>query len=199
MKMRAVLRIVLLALALSVVACDGGQQTSRPTPPLPSNTAEALVEQPTQSTTVQATPDGSGETEAAIDMSRVDACALITQAEAEAIMGPLEWNPSTVRPTVDEKRCSFVEATTHPDNSMEGNTIQVTVWPPEYWDMQLAVNGTGAPRVPGVGTEAFTVEVFQWQMLWAKVGQKAIVEVHVYPKEPELAKAIAQKVIEHLP
>ncbi len=132
-------------------------------------------------------------------MSAVDACALITQAEAEEIMGPLAWNPSPQRATVDEKRCSFTEARTHPDNSMEGNTIQVTVWPSEYWDMQLAVNGTGAPRVSGVGDEAFTIEVFQWQMLWARVGRKAVVEVHVYPREAELAGAIARKVIEHLP
>lgn len=176
----------LLALLLTTIfllsACGDSAPTTTSTP--------ATNPAPTATTSSSGTEPSTGGD--GIDIASLDPCTLITRSEAEAIMGTLDWKVDPPTNTVDEKRCNFAEAKIIDAEHLEGKTLEIVVWPLSYWEMQTAVNG-GNP-VSGAGDEAFTSDAIQWQMLWAKYNNKAIVEVHVFPKSVDTATRIANLV-----
>jgi len=134
-----------------------------------------------------------------IDVSKVDACALLTRAEVEAVMGPVEYKPHAPQSVRDEKDCNYVQEHNQDDGTIKGQELDVVIWPSHYWEMHQALSAADATPVAGIGDEAFTVIFPTLQTLFVRVRAKAIVEVHVYPKNVENAKKLALKVLEHLP
>lgn len=178
---------------------SGGDQAAFPAPDASGNSSQATVAAALATATNLSGP-GAGGSGDGIDVSKVDACALLTQADIEAIMGPVNYKPDAPQARSAQKnRCDYVQEIIHDLNNIEGKEVGVVIWPVADWEMQKVVSGNGAPSVAGVGDEAFTDDYPNLLALWVLDRSKALIEIHVFPKDVEKAKKLALKVIEHLP
>lgn len=99
----------------------------------------------------------------------VDACALVTRAEAAAALGGLRGEP---RPDVGiqkEKECHYVSAS--------GARLSLSVYTAERWGMQKGIVSEMNPEdVAGLGDEAFAVKRGSDTEVYVRKG-KLILEV----------------------
>ncbi len=134
-----------------------------------------------------------------IDVSKVDVCGMLTRAEIEAVMGPAEYKPAArTFPVQDEVGCNFMQEHNQDDGTVKGQQLDVVLWSSHYWTMQRGLYDNATP-VAGIGAEAFTLDSGGWQTLFVRVPDKALVEVHIFPKDLENAKKLALAVIGKLP
>ena len=132
-------------------------------------------------------------------MSQVDACALLSQADIEAVMGPVTFDPHAYSSQGGEqKQCVYVATVVEQDDgSVTGKDVNLVVWPISDWEMLKTARGGTAS---GIGDEAVTSDLGPTGIaLWVLVRDRAVVNVQVFPKDIEIAKKLTLKVIEHMP
>lgn len=148
--------------------------------------------------TVLAGQADAGPAAQGIDMSKVDACKLLSQAEIEAIMGPVKYDPHNYSSTEGaQKQCIYVATVVEDNAKVEGKFVNLVIWPTSSWEMLKAGR---SESVSGIGDEAYTSELGPTGLaLWALFRDRAVVNVEVFPKDLESAKKLALKALEHLP
>jgi hypothetical protein len=131
-------------------------------------------------------------------MSKVDACALLSQAEIEAVMGPVTYDPHDYTSQGSEQKlCIYVGTVVEDGDKVEGKSVSVVVWPVSDWEMLSTARGG---TVSGIGDAAVTSDLGPTGLaLWVLVRDRAVVDVEIFPKDMESARKLALKVIEHLP
>lgn len=198
MNSRAIIsRLAALLIILPVLGgCSGEGQASLPA--AHTGTPAATVARSGENNSTSATATVSVETSRGgssqpFDVSKVDPCGLLSKADIESVMGPVEYSPDNQKPT-----CVYVQMLGRGDSNEGGKQVEVVVWETDYWEQQQVLHA-GAQSVAGVGDEAFTDELPLWQGLWVLLRDRAVVQVHVFPKDVESAKKLALKAIEKLP
>ena len=142
---------------------------------------------------------GTPVAQGGLDLSKVDPCALLTEAEVKAVLGSVKYDPVEESfPNLSSmRRCIYVAQI----ESSADPLLEVRVGPLGDWEEDKAFLGATGDlvQVTGVGDEAFTVDAITWQRIMVLLRGKAQVEVLVYPPNAEHAKQLALKVIEKLP
>lgn len=209
--------LALLSLAM-LAGCDTGQVSPPQPTPLASPTAQGaatvgstdapadgasvdpnLASALATATVLAGIAPADSSTAKSIDVSKVDVCAMLTRAEIEAVMGPAEYKPDArTFPVQDEVGCNFMQEHNQDDGTVKGQQLDVVLWSSHYWEMQRGLYDNATP-VAGIGAEAFTLDSGGWETLFVRVPDKALVEVHIFPKDLENAKKLALAVIGKLP
>jgi hypothetical protein len=186
-----------LALALLLSGCGGGTaspQSGQVNTDDPSALATAIA---AEVEAASGTTGTSGSQSKGLDLSTIDPCTLLTEEDVAAIMGPVNVKPTfTDIPGAVSKDCVFVNRDNMTDPMLSVMLSPLDRW--EYEKLSLQVDGTPS-NVSGVGDEAVTADAVAWQRLLVLVKDRAFIQVRIVPKDVEMAKKIAEKVIENLP
>ncbi len=154
---RTTASIGLVALAFAITACSGGS-TGATTAPVAATTS-AVSAAPASSTTVAASapaPAATGATSSGSGGAEIDACALLSVAQAASLVGNqyTAATPSTIAPGQDS--CRY--------GSAEGFDLTVIVYQP--WSgvtfaivTSIQSNGGTVTNVSGVGDKAIAGEI----------------------------------------
>ena len=170
-----------------------------PTPSSPAQPGTAPTLAATRPTAAALTsPAGGGSTSAGVDMAQVEACKLLSQAEIEAVLGPVTYDPHAYQSTGStQKQCIYVATVVEDNDQVTGQALNLVIWPLSDWEM-LKTGHTAA--VSGIGDEAYTSELGPTGLaLWALFRDRAVVQVEVFPKNIEYAKQLARTAADHLP
>lgn len=201
----AVLLVLVLALALAGCGTDQPPQSQAPTAeakPAATSPGNPGTEPPIASALATATVLAGQMPASApaqgIDMSKVDACKLLSQADIEAVIGAVKYDPHSYTSTEGrQKQCIYVATVVEETDKVEGKSVNLVIWPTSDWEMLKAGR---SDAVSGIGDEAYTASLGPTGLaLWALLRERAIVNIEVYPKDIEIAKKLALKAIEKLP
>jgi len=95
--------------------------------------------------------------------SDVDACALVTRAEAAVLLGGLRRDPLPQTGYQQERECHYV--------SERGAQLSVSVYTADRWDLQKGIVSEMSPAdVPGLGDEAFAVRRGTYAEVYVRKG-----------------------------
>jgi hypothetical protein len=95
--------------------------------------------------------------------SNIDACALVTRAEAAALLGGLRRDPVPQTGYQQERECHYV--------SERGAQLSVSVYTADRWDLQKGIVSEMSPvAVPGLGDEAFAVRRGTYAEVYVRKG-----------------------------
>jgi len=120
----------------------------------------------------------------------VDACALVTKAEAEKILGELREAPKPETGIQQEKECNYT--------NKDGAWLKVSVYSSERWGMQKGIVSEMNPTaLPGLGEEAFTVKRGTTHEIYIRQG-KLILEISS-TVGLEVTKTFAETAVKQLP
>lgn len=124
------------------------------------------------------------------DTSKIDACALVTRAEAAEVLGEIKGEAETRTGLHDEKRCGY--------SNTNGNEISFGVYGADFWESKRAASeGLAAEDIPGLGEEAFSVRRGTTVQLYARKGG-VILDVNSTAGK-EAARRIAEKALARIP
>lgn len=194
--------IILILIASILAACDSNgvpaSNTPTPTVNFPDQSvtaptiasAQATVENILATAEAMPTVDSPIST-GALDLTKLDPCALLTKEEITALMGDVPVAPHPMTQTEDHTACSYVE----PTLEVNSPRLFLSVEPPALWDYHVK----DVTSVSGVGDKAETADFDGWRTIWVLVNNKAVVSLDIYPQDTEAAKQLAQKAIDRLP
>lgn len=95
--------------------------------------------------------------------SEVDACALVTRAEAATLLEGLRRDPRPETGYQLERECHYV--------SERGAQLSVSVYTADRWDLQKGIVSEMSPAdVPGLGDEAFAVRRGTYAEVYVRKG-----------------------------
>ena len=142
---RPYLVLLLSCLLLSTLSCGG--------------TGGAATKSGNESGTTSKGGSGTAGTKA----PDVDACSLVSRADAEAILGKLKETPKPVTSAADEKTCSYM--------NMNGASVTVRIYGSDWYDVQKNLNDAEkVVSVQGLGEEAYYVKKSGAVDLWSRKG-----------------------------
>ena len=131
-----------------------------------------------------------GNAAARTDTSKIDACALVTKAEAAEVLGEIKGGAETRTGLHDEKRCGY--------SNTNGNEVSFGVYGADFWESKrTAAEGLAAEDIPGLGEEAFSVTRGTTVQLYARKGG-VILDVNSTAGK-DAARRIAQKALARIP
>lgn len=194
-KAKAILPMLLIALALLVTACDQGSAAGPSAPAVKTqtnsgSTAAPATGMPTEVTSTDATADvhtGQG----GLDLMKVDPCKLLTQDEVKSAMGNVPYAPKPLSQESYHTACSYVEPTLEVDSPR----LFLSLDPAEMWEM----HSTDAQVVSGIGDEAYSINYNGWRTLSVLLRNKVTVSIDIFPPDLEKAKELTSKAIGRLP
>jgi hypothetical protein len=148
----------------------------------------------TQSTSSE--PDGDGSSASknsgATSGSKapdVDACSLVTRADAEAIMGKLREAPKRAVAVADEKTCSYL--------NIDGANVTLRIYGSDWYDVQKNFNDAQKiVSLSGLGDEAYYIQKSSALDLWARKGNSSLFLNGTIGLEP--TKRMATKILSRL-
>ena len=130
-----------------------------------------------------------GQTSASSKPPDVDACSLVTRADAEAIMGKLREAPKPTVAVADEKTCSYL--------NMNGANVTVRIYGSDWYDIQKNLNDADKiVSLPGMGEEAYYVKKSSALDLWVRKGNASLYLNGTIGLEP--TKRLAAKILSRL-
>lgn len=130
-----------------------------------------------------------GPTSAGSKAPDVDACALVTRADAEAIMGKLREAPKPTVAVADEKTCSYL--------NMNGANVTVRIYGSDWYDTQKNLNDAAKiVNLQGMGEEAYYVQKSSALDLWVRKGNASLYLNGTIGLEP--TKRLAAKILSRL-
>ena len=143
--LRASLLFAFALLSSTALSC-GGSESAAPGPSDQSNVAGK-----------------GGAKTAGTKAPDVDACSLLSRADAEAIMGKLKEAPKPVTSAADEKTCSYM--------NMSGANVTVRIYGADWYDVQKNLNDAEKiVSLAGLGEEAYYVKKSGAVDLWSRKG-----------------------------
>lgn len=220
--------LLLLVLLIVAAACDSG---APPTPASVPGTSGGQSEgqgQP-EPTAIAGAGDSNSQGDRPgkyklIDLSGVDQCALITREAAEALMGPLDWDPNpnsgVEGSAVGTRTCTYDPAFMQ-DSQMKA--LIINLWPADSWLISDPLEGKNvkllSPAAVGLGSDTFpkgkfdylppvcgtstpcvlTNDTIDWQFVYAILPDRTAVTVKVFPKSVENAVAFTRMILEQPP
>jgi hypothetical protein len=136
------------------------------------------------------TDAGGGATAASVDTSKIDACALVTKAEAAQVLGEIKGEAQTRAGLHDEKRCGY--------SNMNGGEVSFGVYGANFWESKrMAAEGLDTENLSGLGEEAFSVKRGTTVQLYARKGG-IILDVNSTAGK-EAARRMAEKALDRIP
>lgn len=161
-----------------------------------------------------------------IDMAASDPCALLVREEAEAILGPLEWEPyaSPLNDATFKMRCEFdrpFQGST-PDKSLAIRLTARDGWLTDYDDLErgdaasipaqevglgsmapVAGGNTISTKLPALCNAMLPCVIAkngdEWLTLTMILTDRSAVQVEITPRELDYAKQLAVKIMGRLP
>ena len=122
-------------------------------------------------------------------VAEIDACALVSKAEAAKLLGELREEPKPETGIQKEKQCNYTTAA--------GAWLKVSIYSSDRWGMQKGIVSEMNPtELPGVGEEAFVVKRGTTYEIYVRKG-KWILEVSS-TVGPEPTKQFAQTAAERM-
>ena len=150
---------------------------------------ETAGSSPTSLESKQANAGGSAPT-ASVDTSKIDACALVTKAEAAQALGEIKGGAQTRAGLHDEKRCGY--------SNMNGGEVSFGVYGANFWESKrMAAEGLDTEDLSGLGEEAFSVKRGTTVQLYARKGG-IILDVNSTAGK-EAARRMAEKALDRIP
>jgi hypothetical protein len=141
--LRACAIFLLFCLLLSFISCSAPESTA------------------TKSGNGSGATGKSGGSAAGTKAPDVDACSLVSRADAEAIMGKLKEAPKPVTSVADEKTCSYM--------NMNGANVTVRIYGSDWYDVQKNLNDAEKiVSLAGLGDEAYYVKKSGAVDLWSR-------------------------------
>ena len=127
---------------------------------------------------------------AGADASKIDACALVTKAEAAQVLGEIKREAETRTGLHDEKRCGY--------SNTNGNEVSFGVYGANFWESKrMAAEGLDTEDLAGLGEEAFSVKRGTTVQLYARKGG-IILDVNSTAGK-EAARRMAEKALDRIP
>ena len=121
--------------------------------------------------------------------AEIDACALVSKAEAAKLLGELREEPKPETGIQKEKQCNYT--------TVAGAWLKVSIYSSDRWGMQKGIVSEMNPTdLPGVGEEAFTVKRGTTYEIYVRKG-KWILELSS-SAGPEPTKQFAQTAAERM-
>ena len=193
-----VVRLVVGALALSVLlfglaACGGDDESEEPPAATERPAAEGVA---TEEPETVAEPQATGESEGEEASSSIDACALVTKEEAEAVLGASVGDAQR-EDTPPVTACTYETA--------DFDSVSVSVLTYEDSDQaeegfQMAIDINDFPEVPGIGDRAYDARpAFGLTVLKGRYELEVDVSLEGDEAEFVAAKDLAATAVERLP
>lgn len=134
---------------------------------------------------------GSATTTAAgADTSKIDACSLVTKAEAAQVLGEIKREAETRTGLHNEKRCGY--------SNMSGGEVSFGLYGADLWESKrTAAEGLDTEDLSGLGEEAFSVRRGTTHQLYARKGG-VILDVNSTAGK-EAARRVAEKALARIP
>jgi hypothetical protein len=143
---------------------------------------------PVPATSRQANAGGSATVIA--DTSKIEACSLVTKAEAAQVLGEIKGEAETRTGLHNEKRCGY--------SNMNGNEVSFGVYGADLWESKrTASEGLDTEDLSGLGEEAFSVKRGTTVQLYARKGS-TILDVNSTAGK-EAARRVAEKALARIP
>lgn len=132
---------------------------------------------------------GGNATTASTDTSKIDACALVTKAEAAQVLGEIKGEAETRTGLHNEKRCGY--------SNMNGNEVSLGVYDADLWESKrTASEGLETEDLSGLGQEAFSVKRGTTVQLYVRKGG-IILDVNSTAGK-EAARRMAEKALQRI-
>lgn len=161
---------------------------STPTAPGAGNAGDAGAE---AAATPAEEPSDAGFMQRGIDLTKVDVCKLLSEQEVTSVMGAVPVMPTPLTSDPDHIACAYVSPTLEENSPMLWLTLDI----PGYWEL----HPSSAEDVTGIGDQAQTEILGGWRSLWVLLNKRAVVQVDIVPTDLEMAKQLAQLVMNRLP
>lgn len=178
-----IIGLVVVGLVLLVIALRSSQGGSGPVVNSPGAVASLSANQG-GGPDIEETPDGPTIT----PLPLINACAVLTKEEAEALLGKLKVDPSPVDSTVREGSCIYTAA--------DDLIVRVTVRRESVFNFRKVDKAT-IQMLNGIGDEAFAVTE-QPVQLWVLVKDKATLVITMSNNDLVQASRVAQKLVAKL-
>jgi hypothetical protein len=138
----------------------------------------------------QTSAGGNAATTAGADTSKIDACALVTKAEAAQALGEIKGDAETRTGLHDEKRCGY--------SNTNGGEVSFGVYGANLWESKrMAAEGLDAEDLAGLGEEAFSVKRGTTVQLYVR--KKGVVLDVNSTAGKEAARRMAAKALDRIP
>lgn len=129
---------------------------------------------------------------AGLDLTKVDPCKLLTEAEVKSVMGNVPFAPKLQTQAAYHAGCSYVE----PDLTVHSPRLFLSLDQTDTWMFHTE----GADAVSGLQGEAVTQLVSSgWRTVWVLLKGKAVVSLDIDPPDVEKAKQLLSQAIKRLP
>ena len=138
----------------------------------------------------QTSAGGNATMTTGADTSKIDACSLVTKAEAAQVLGEIKREAETRTGLHDEKRCGY--------SNMNGNEVSFGVYSANFWESKrMAAEGLNTEDLAGLGEEAFSVKRGTTVQLYVR--KKGFVLDVNSTAGKEAARRMAEKALDRIP